>query len=336
MSRSQRPNHQPVVVITGASAGVGRATARRFARSGARVGLIARNEESLTDLADDLAASGAQAVVAPADVAVWEEVDAAAARIEEELGPIDIWVNNAMTSVFAFVHETAPDDFRRVTEVTYLGFVHGTLAALHRMRPRDHGTIIQVSSALAYRGIPLQASYCGAKHAIKGFTETLRAELLHERSDVNVTMVALPGLNTTQFGWVRTTLPRHPQPVPPIYQPEVAAEAIHWSSRHPRRREVLVGFPTVATVWGNKLAAGLLDRYLAKTNVDAQMTDQPLAADRQDDLYDPVTGVHGAHGIFGDQAHGSSPQLWATTHRKALAAVAAAAAAGALTTWRRR
>ena len=316
-----------VVVITGASAGIGRATAKRFAQEGARLGLIARNEESLKDLADELRSRGTQVVVAPADVADWDQVDKAAEQIEAELGAIDVWVNNAMTAVLAFVHETTPEDFRRVTEVTYLGYVHGTLAALARMRPRNRGTIVQVSSALAHRGIPLQATYCAAKHAIKGFTDSLRAELIHDRSDIHVTMVALPGVNSTQFGWVRTTMPKHPQPVPPIYQPEVAAEGIYWSATHPQRREVHVGLPTVLTIWGNKLFPTLLDRYLGRTNVEAQMMDRPVSPDRDDYLYEPVEGVHPAHGIFDDQAHGFSPQLWVTTHRGAVAGVAGVAAA---------
>ena len=316
-----------VAVITGASAGIGRATARRFADEGYDVGLIARNEESLADLAEELHTRGVRTVVATADVADSEQVEAAAERIESELGAIDVWVNNAMTAVLGFVRETSAEDFRRVTEVTYLGYVHGTLAALRRMRPRDRGTIVQVSSALAYRGIPLQASYCAAKHAIKGFTESLRAELIHDRSSISVTMVALPGVNTTQFGWVRTTLDRHPQPVPPIYQPEVAAEGIYWSATHPQRREVQVGLPTVFTIWGNKLFPSLLDRYLGHTNVEAQMSQRKVSPDRDDYLYEPVPGVHPAHGIFDDRAFGFSPQLWVTTHRKIAVGVAAAAVA---------
>ena len=320
-----------VAVVTGASAGIGRATARRFADEGYDIGLIARNEESLKDLEEELQARGVRTVVAAADVADWGQVDAAAQRIESELGAIDVWVNNAMTAVLGFVHDTSPEDFRRVTEVTYLGYVHGTLAALRRMRPRDRGTIVQVSSALAHRGIPLQATYCAAKHAIKGFTDSLRAELIHDRSNIHVTMVALPGINSTQFGWVKTSLGKHPQPVPPIYQPEVAAEGIFWSATHPQRRELRVGLPTVFTIWGNKLFPTLLDRYLGRTNVEAQMSSQDVSPDRDDYLYDHVPGVHPAHGVFDDRAHGFSPQLWVTTHRKlAVGAVAASAAAVAM------
>ena len=314
---------QRVVVVTGASAGIGRATAERFAESGDKVALLARNTESLDDLRRHLSERGARALAVPTDVSQWGQVDAAATRVEAELGPIDVWVNNAMVAVLAFVHETSPADIRRVMEVTYLGYVHGTLAALHRMRPRDRGTIVQVSSALAYRGIPLQSSYCAAKHAIKGFTETLRAELLHDNSAIRVTMVALPGVNTTQFGWVKTTLPRHPQPVPPIYQPEVAARGIHWAAAHPERRELKVGAPTVATIIGNKVAPTAAARYLGKTNVEAQMADQPISDDRVDNLYEPVPGLHSSHGVFDDRARYTSPQLWATTHRRLLAALAA-------------
>jgi len=321
-----------VAVITGATAGVGRATACAFARAGASVGLLARGEDALRATADELRALGARVVALPTDVADHDRVETAAARVESELGPIDVWVNNAMTAVFARVRDTTAAEFRRVTEVTYLGQVHGTLAALARMRPRDSGVIVQVSSALAFRGIPLQASYCGAKHAIKGFTESLRCELLAEGSGVKVVMVHMPGLNTPQFGWVRTRLPRHPRPVPPVYQPEVAARAIVWAASHPHRRELVVGYPTVGTIWGNRFFPGLLDRYLARTNIDAQQTDDPVAGDRPDYVDGPVPGDHAAHGIFDDEARPRSPQLALTTHRRAVAAGAlgAAALAGAL------
>src|SRR5581483_6766279 len=262
---------QSVVVITGASAGVGRAAARAFAQHGVRrIGLLARGRAGLDATTRELADLGVQVCAVECDVADAPAVDAAASRIEEELGPIEVWVNNAMTAVFARVADTTAEEFRRVTEVTYLGFVHGTLAALQRMLPRDRGVVVQVGSALAYRGIPLQASYCGAKHAMVGFTESLRTELLHDHSGVQVTMVHLPAMNTPQFSWVRTRLRRHPQPVPPIYQPEVAAEAIVYAASHPRRREHFVGMPTVITVLGNKLLPALGDRYLARSGIDSQ------------------------------------------------------------------
>jgi len=271
----------------------------------------------------------------PADVADADAVEAAAARIEAELGPIDVWINSAMTAVLAEVKDTAPEEFKRVTEVTYLGSVHGVQAALRRMRPRDAGTIVQVGSALSRRGIPLQATYCGSKHAIKGFLDSLRAELLHEGSKVKVTMVQLPGLNTPQFGWVRTRLHKHPQPVAPIYQPEVAAEAILYAISHPRR-ELWVGGPTVYTILGEKFVSGLMDRYLAKTNIKGQETDIEIDPEtRPDYLFSPVPGDPGAHGIFDEQAHGRSVQWWLNTHRP-LVAGAAVALAGAVTVAARR
>ncbi len=316
-----------VVVVTGASAGVGRASARRFAREGAHIGLLARGADGLEGARRDVEALGGRALVLPADVANWEQVDAAAARVEEAFGPIDIWINNAMASVFSPVAEMEPEEFRRVTEVTYLGTVHGTLAALRRMRPRDRGTIVQVGSALAYRGIPLQSAYCAAKHAVQGFMDSLRSELLHDGSRVTVTSVHLPALNTPQFGWVKSRLPRRAQPVPPIYQPEVAADAIFWAAHH-RRREIWVGAPTVQAILGNRAAPGLGDRVLAASGYDAQQTGEPEDPARPDNLWHPVPGDHGAHGAFDARARGSSAQLWATTHRAVtLAAVAAAAAA---------
>jgi NAD(P)-dependent dehydrogenase (short-subunit alcohol dehydrogenase family) len=316
------------VVVTGAGAGVGRATARAFAARGAQVALIARGHEGLEAARRDVEAAGGRALVVPADVADAAAVEAAAATVEEQLGAIDVWVNCAMASIFAFTWDIEPDEFRRATEVVYLGFVWGTQAALRRMRPRNRGTIVQVGSALAYRGIPLQGAYCGAKHAIQGFTESVRAELFHDGSAVHVTTVHLPGLNTPQFEWVRTRLPRHPQPVAPIYQPEVAARAIVWASAQ-RRREVWVGGSTVATIIGNSLAPSLVDRYLGKTNVKAQQMDEPVAADRPDYLFTPVEGDRGAHGRFDDKAKSRSAQLWATTHRRGLLAVAGLAAAAA-------
>ena len=316
-----------VVVVTGASAGVGRATATAFGRLGARVGLVARGRDGLEGARRDVEAGGGRALVVPADVANAGEVEAAAETIERELGPIDVWVNNAMVSVFSPVKEMTPDEFRRVTDVTYLGFVHGTLAALRRMLPRDRGTIVQVGSALAYRSIPLQSAYCAAKHAIAGFTASLRCELLHDRSRVHVTMVHMPALNTPQFSWSRTRMPRRPQPVPPIFQPEVAAEAIVFAAER-RRREVWVGWPTVVAIVANRLAPGLLDRYLARTGYEAQQYDGRPPADRRDNLWAPVPGDHGAHGEFDARSHRRSSELVVAKHR-GWAVVGALAVAGA-------
>src|SRR5437667_978677 len=302
-----------VIVITGASAGVGRATVQAFARRGAQLGLIARGPDGLEAARKEVDQLGGSALVFAIDVADAEKIEAAAARLEEEFGPIDIWVNNAMVSVFSPVKEMTVEEFHRVTEVTYLGVVYGTLAALKRMQPRDSGSIVQVGSALAYRGIPLQAAYCGAKHAIQGFTESLRCELLHDRSHVHVAMVQLPAMNTPQFDWVKSRLPREPQPVPPIYQPEIAADAIVWATNH-RRREISVGGPTAAAIWSNKVASGLLDRYLAKTGYDSQQTDTPADPDKPDNLWAPLPGDHGAHGRFASRSTNSSPQTWANEH----------------------
>jgi NAD(P)-dependent dehydrogenase (short-subunit alcohol dehydrogenase family) len=298
------------VVVTGASAGVGRAAATAFGAQGDRVALIARGQEGLEGAARDVERAGGRALILPCDVADAAAVDAAADRAQAELGPIDVWVNDAMAAVLAFVHETDPADFRRVTEVTYLGCVHGTMAALARMRPRDCGVIVQVGSALSYRAIPLQASYCGAKFAIRGFTDALRTELMHEGSGVRVTMVQLPGLNTPQFTWVRTTLRRQPQPVPPIYQPELAADAIVTAAANPRR-ELWLGVNTAITIIGNHIAPRLADRYLAKTNVKAQQTDEPLDPSRPDYLHEPldVSGDRGAHGPFDARAKPRTRQV---------------------------
>ncbi|HEY2218841.1 MAG TPA: SDR family oxidoreductase [Gaiellaceae bacterium] len=318
-----------VVAVTGASAGVGRATARAFAREGADVGLIARGRARLDSTKREIEAAGRRAVVAETDVADCDQVEAAAQRIEDELGPIDVWVNNAMATVFAPVKDTTPEEFRRATEVTYLGSVWGTMSALRRMRERDAGVIVQAGSALAYRGIPLQAAYCGAKHALQGFLESLRTELLHEGSNVRLTMVQLPALNTPQFTWSRAKLPHSPQPVPPIFQPEVAADAIVWAASHPRR-ELMVGWPTVKAIVGNAIAPSLADRYLARNAYGAQQTDQPVDPARRDNLFEPVPGDHGAHGPFDDKARGRSVQLRLNKHRIPLL-VALAALAGAVT-----
>jgi len=319
-----------VVAVTGASAGIGRATVRELARHGAHVGLIARGRDRLEAAAAEVREAGRRACVAPADVSDAEQVERAAARIEAELGPIDIWVNVAMTAVLAEVMDTTPEEFKRVTEVTYLGSVNGVQAALRRMLPRDRGTIVQVGSALSRRGIPLQATYCGAKHAIKGFLDSLRAELIHHRSHVKVALVQLPGLNTPQFDWVRTRLHKHPQPVPPIYQPEVAARAIVHACEHPRR-EMWVGLPTVYTILGEKFVSGLMDIYLGRTNEQAQQSDPTIdPAKRDDNLFAPPPGDPGAHGMFDGQAHDRSAQLWLNRHRGAIAAGAAAAGAAAV------
>lgn len=306
------PDVSDIVVVTGASAGVGRATVRAFARRGASLALLARDPERLDAAVKDAEAAGGRAVGIPLDVADADSVEHAAEAVEALFGPIDVWVNNAMVSVFSPVHELTADEVRRVTEVTYLGSVNGTLSALRRMRPRGRGTIVQVSSALAYRSIPLQAAYCGAKHATEGFTDSLRCELLHDHSGVRVTSVVLPALNTPQFEWVRTKLPGHPQPVPPIYQPEVAAEAIVWAAAH-APRDLKVGMPTLLAIYANRLAPGLLDRYLALTGYDSQQLDEAVDTTRPDNLYEPIDGAHGAHGRFDTHARARCWQLAART-----------------------
>ena len=320
---------QRVVAITGATAGVGRATAREFASRGDSIGLIARGEDRLEDAKRELEGMGVRVCVAPADVADPQQVEAAADKIESELGPIDVWINNAMTSVFAPVWDITAEEFKRVTEVTYLGQVNGTLAALKRMKPRDRGVIIHVGSALAFRGIPLQSAYCGSKHAIEGFVESLRAELSHEGSHVRVSTAHMPGMNTPQFDWVKSKLSHRAQPVPPIYQPEVAAQALYWMSQHDRPY-LLVGLPTVATVWANRIAPSLTDRYLAKTGFKSQQTSQPEDPDRPSNLWEPVPGHQSAHGRFDERSHARSWQLFATTHRKPLLAAAGAVGAAAV------
>ncbi|MBP2326633.1 NAD(P)-dependent dehydrogenase (short-subunit alcohol dehydrogenase family) [Kibdelosporangium banguiense] len=321
-----------VVVITGASGGVGRAVARAFARRGDRVALIARGQSGLDSAAADVRAAGGQPLVVAADVADHNAVEATAERVERELGPIDVWVNDAFVGVFAPVTEIEPAEFRRVTEVSYLGYVHGTKAALKRMLPRDRGVIVQVGSALAYRGIPLQSAYCGAKHAIQGFHESLRCELLHAKSGVRVTMVQLPATNTPQFGWVLSRLPRRAQPVPPIYQPEVAARAIMHAADHPRRRERWVGMSTVATLLGDKLIPGLLDHYLARSGYASQQTSAPRDPQQPANLWKPAddrSGTdQGAHGDFDDTAHAHSAQLWMAEHPGVVAGAALAIGLG--------
>ncbi|HEX6384932.1 MAG TPA: SDR family oxidoreductase [Anaerolineae bacterium] len=322
-------NSNDVVVITGASAGVGRATARAFARRGAHMGLLARDRERLEATKREVEQAGGKALVLPTDVAYHEQVDAAATAVEEELGPIDIWVNNAMTSVFSPFKEMTAEEYRRVTEVTYLGQVYGTMAALRYMLPRDKGSIVQVGSALAYRGIPLQSAYCGAKHGVQGLTDSLRAELIHDRSNVHITMVQLPALNTPQFRWVKSRLPNKAQPVPPIYQPEVAAEAIVWAA-YQQRREITVGFNNAIILWGNKIFPGLGDWYLARTGYKAQQTSEPRDPDRPHNLWEPVPGDPGARGVFNDRARQDSWQLKLNMHLPELAVAGGVALAGAL------
>jgi NAD(P)-dependent dehydrogenase (short-subunit alcohol dehydrogenase family) len=308
-----------VVVVTGASAGVGRATVRAFAERGASIGLIARGRDGLEATREEIESLGGRALVLVADVADAEQVERAATAVEDAFGPIDIWVNNAMVSVFSPADEMTSADYQRVTEVTYLGYVYGTLAALKRMLPRDRGVIVQVGSALAYRGIPLQSAYCGAKHAVQGFTESVRCELLHDGSNVKITMVQLPALNTPQFNWVKSRLPRKPQPVPPIYQPEVAADAIVWAAHH-YRRQWYVGGSTALAITANKIMPGLADRYLAQQGYESQQYDGAADPERPNNLYEPLPGDHGAHGDFDNRAKKKSTQLWLSQHRSWLLA----------------
>jgi NAD(P)-dependent dehydrogenase (short-subunit alcohol dehydrogenase family) len=320
-------NKAGVVVVTGASAGVGRAVVRRFAALGCDLGLIARGRAGLEATAREVEHVGQRALVLPCDVADFDQVEAAAAAVEEALGPIDIWVNDAMVTIYAELSDIEPAEFRRATEVSYLGTVWGTQAALKRMVPRNHGVVVQVGSALAYRGIPLQSPYCGAKHAIKGFTESVITELLHHRSGVRVTMVHLPGLNTPQFTWGRTKLPKQTQPVPPIFQPEVAADAVVFAATHVRR-EVWVGGSTVKTILGERVAPALIDRYLARNGYQGQETDQPLDPEGHDNLFEPVNEDRGAHGPFDDRARSRSLQLQLSKRRRWLGLGAALLAGG--------
>jgi NAD(P)-dependent dehydrogenase (short-subunit alcohol dehydrogenase family) len=323
-----------VVVVTGATSGVGRAIARRFADEGASVALLARDRAGLDAASKEVEERGGTALPVPTDVAEFDAVDAAAAATEEALGPIDIWISNAMTTVFAFFEDIEPAEFRRATEVTYLGAVWGAKAALKRMLPRDRGTIVLVGSALAYRGIPLQSAYCGAKHAEKGFWESLRTELLHKGANIQVPMVQLPAVNTPQFDHCRAKTARYPMPVPPIYQPELAADAVY-DAAHSNRRELWVGAPTVYTIVGERVAPGLLDHYLARTGVDSQMTDEPLDGPREGNLFEPPDADPGAHGRYGEQAHPRSIQYLLAKHRRSAGALAGGALALTLMALRR-
>ncbi len=324
-----------VVVVTGAGAGVGRAIAREFGQHGALIGLLSRGADRLEAARSEVEALGGQAISLPADVANAGEVENAAATVEREFGPIDVWVNNAMTTIFAPFSEVTPDEFKRATEVTYLGCVYGTMAAVKRMLPRDRGVIVQIGSALAYRSIPLQAPYCGAKHAIVGFTDSLRCELLHNKSQVRVTVVHLPAMNTPQFSWCRTRLPRHPQPVPPIFEPEVAARAVYYAAHH-RRREIFVGSPTVRAIYGQDIAPGLADWYLGRSGYDAQQTSEPVPADRPDNLFAPLPGDFGAHGVFSGQAKSASLQNWLNLNRKPVGIAAGVLLTAAGLLWRKK
>jgi NAD(P)-dependent dehydrogenase (short-subunit alcohol dehydrogenase family) len=332
MSAESPAGAREVVVITGASAGIGRAVARIYAARGASLGLLARGSDGLEAARRDVESRGGQALMLPVDVADHDAVEAAAETVERELGPIDVWINNAMVSVLSPIHEMTPDEFRRVNDVTYLGAVWGTLAALRRMRPRDRGTIVLVGSALAYRGIPLQSAYCAAKHAMQGFHDSLRTELMHDASNVKVTMVQLPAVNTPQFGWIKSRMPNRAQPVPPIFQPEVVAEGIVWAADNPdATRELVIGWPALQAIVGNKLVPGLADRVLARSGYSSQQTDEPEDPSRPDNLWHPVDdaggGDHGAHGTFDEIARDSSWQLWANTHRGTIAAMSAIALA---------
>jgi NAD(P)-dependent dehydrogenase (short-subunit alcohol dehydrogenase family) len=317
-----------IVVVTGASAGIGRATVREFARHGAHVGLIARGHDGLEAARREVEEMGGKALVVPTDVSDAAAVERAAAEIEDELGPIDVWVNNAFAGIFSPFLEVTAEEYERVTAVTYLGQVNGTRAALKRMIPRGSGKVVLVGSALAYRGIPLQSAYCGAKHAIQGFLDSVRCELLHTKTDVSITMVQLPGVNTPQFDWIRAKLPGRPRPVGTVYQPEVAARGVYFAA-HRQRKEVFVGAPTVQAIWGNKIASPLLDDYLARTGFEGQQDEQPISPDRKDNLFEPVPGDHGARGRFDDEAVDSSAELWVSTHKKQLGLAALGAAATA-------
>ena len=318
------------VVVTGASAGIGRATAREFASAGAQVALIARGQGGLQAAADDVKNAGGTPMAVAVDVADYEAVVRATEMIEEQFGPIDVWVNAAFSSIFSPFDQIEAQEFRRATEVSYLGFVHGTMAALNRMKPRDHGTIVQVGSALGERSIPLQSAYCGAKHAINGFTESLRTELMHDHSNVHVTVVQMPGVNTPQFSWVRSRLAQHPQPVAPVYQPEICARAIAYAAEHPKHKQYWVGASTVATLLGQRVCAPVLDRYLARTGYSSQQTGEPGNAG-PGNLFEPLDAEanadHGAHGVFDRRAHAHSPAWWLRSHPRPLTVAALVALA---------
>ena len=316
----KRSKNKEIVVVTGATAGVGRAVVRRFAKEGAYIGLLARGKEALKNAKKEVDEAGGKAIAIPTDIANWEQVEEAAKKVEEEFGSIDIWINNAMTSVFAPLKDITEKEFHRVTEVTYLGTVYGTMAALRRMLPRNKGSIVQVGSALSYRSIPLQSAYCGAKHGIRGFTNSLRSELIHDKSNIKLTMVQLPAVNTPQFRWVKNKLPKKPQPVPPIYEPEIPAEAIYYAA-HNNRREIFVGISTVKTILGNKILPGFLDHYLAKNGYSGQQTNEMRDKNQKDNLWEPLPGDYGAHGNFSNRARKESSELWASENKKVIGVV---------------
>jgi NAD(P)-dependent dehydrogenase (short-subunit alcohol dehydrogenase family) len=321
---NRAPDRPRVVIITGATAGVGRALAHRFARAGDRIGLIARDVASLEQVRQELQSSGTEVAAEPVDVADADAMFAAAERLEQKLGKIDIWINDAMLTVFSTVADITPQEFRRVTEVTYLGFVHGTMAALKSMRPRRSGRIIQIGSALAYRGIPLQSAYCGAKHAIRGFTDSLRTELLHEGSPIHLSIIELPAVNTPQFEWARAHLRHEPRPMGRPIEPEVVADAVLQVARG-RWREYWLGTPTLLTILGDMLLPGFLDKYLARTAVAGQQTDRPLGPTRRDNLDKPVTELHRTRGPFEAESGMHAPLVPGQVARVgALAAVAVA------------
>ena len=319
------------VVVTGGTAGVGRATVREFARNGANVAVLARGKDRLEATKREVEELGGRALAISVDVADAAAVEKAADRIERELGPIDVWVNNAFAGIFARFLDVTPEEYERVTAVTYFGQVNGTRAALKRMIPRDRGSIVLVGSALAYRGIPLQSAYCGSKHAIQGMIDSIRSELLHDKSGVTITMVQLPGLNTPQFDWIRAKLPGKPRPIGAVYQPEIAARAIYFAA-HTDRKEIEVGFPAAKAIWGDKFISSSLDEYLAKVGFDGQQSEEPASPDRKDNLFEAVEGDFEAHGRFDCEATDSSPELWATMHKKQIGlgalGVAVAAAVG--------
>jgi len=319
MDQNGSEKQKRVVVITGASAGLGRAAVRLFAQKGADVALIARGKEGLEGAKREVEEAGGRALIFPIDIADAEAVERAAEETERVLGPIDVWVNNAMNSVFSPVKEMKPEEYKRVTEVTYLGHVYGTLSALKRMLPRNKGSIVFVGSALAYRGIPLQSAYCAAKHATQGFFDSLRTELLHDNSNIKISMVQLPAMNTTQFKFVKSRLPNKPRPMGTIYQPEIAAELIEKASRE-GRREYYMGWPTVKAIIGDKLAPWYADLVLASTGYEGQMTSEPEDPDRKDNLWEPLPGDHGAHGTFGNASESFSPLTWASVNKRAIAA----------------